>query len=102
MGPIVHLTLYICGETLRSRNALHSVERIRHAYGPGCAIRVVDVIDNPVEAEEQRILATPTLVRDLPQPRRRVVGDLIDVDQVCRILDLPLPPSSPENADRTP
>lgn len=81
MGPTVHLTLYICGETLRSRNALRAIDRIRHAYGPHCAIKVVDVIDSPAEAEEQRILATPTLVRDLPPPRRRVVGDLIDVDQ---------------------
>ena len=93
MTEPIRLTLYICGETIRSQNALRALDRIRITLGQECEARVVDVVLNPAEAELVRILATPTLVRDFPLPTRRVVGDLDDLDQVRRILNLPSVPS---------
>lgn len=52
-------------------------------------IDVVDVVENPERAEIEGILATPTLVRDTPPPRRRVVGDLADLGVVRAALGLP-------------
>jgi circadian clock protein KaiB len=53
-----------------------------------CEIRVVDVLENPRQAEEMRILATPTLIREAPQPPRRVIGDLSDMEKVFQALSL--------------
>ncbi|GEO81318.1 circadian clock KaiB family protein [Pararhodospirillum oryzae] len=89
MTEPIRLTLYICGETIRSQNALRALDRIRITLGEACEARVVDVVLNPAEAELVRILATPTLIRDHPPPTRRVVGDLDDLEQVRRILNLP-------------
>jgi len=56
--------------------------------GCGCEIRIVDVMENPREAEELRILATPMLVRQAPLPLRRVIGDLSDMEKVFEALEL--------------
>lgn len=89
MTETIRLTLYICGETIRSQNALRALDRIRITLGQDCEARIVDVVQNPAEAELARILATPTLVREHPPPMRRVVGDLHDLDQVRQVLNLP-------------
>ncbi|MBE1237267.1 circadian clock protein KaiB [Phaeovibrio sulfidiphilus] len=89
MTQAIHLTLYICGETVRSQNALRAFDRLRDTVGSDATFRVVDVVVDPDEAETARILATPTLVRETPQPQRRVIGDLEDLDQVRKILSLP-------------
>ena len=53
------------------------------------AFEVVDVRERPELAEEDRILATPTLVRRTPAPVRKVIGDLGEIDRVLARLDLP-------------
>lgn len=49
---------------------------------------MIDVLDHPQLAEDERILATPTLIKQLPPPLRRVIGDLSDKDKVLLGLDL--------------
>jgi circadian clock protein KaiB len=49
---------------------------------------IVDVLESPQMAEDERILATPTLIRELPPPARRIIGDLSDAAQVLLCLDL--------------
>lgn len=51
-------------------------------------ITIVDVLEHPELAEEEKILATPTVIRELPLPRRRLVGDLSDVRGVLSALDI--------------
>lgn len=85
----LRLTLYVMGHTARSAAAIESLERIcamdlRGKY----SLRVVDVLERPQLAEDQKILATPTLVKELPRPLRRVVGDLSNVERVLLGLDL--------------
>lgn len=89
MKPSIRLTLYICGETIRSQNALRAFDCLRNDLGADGEFRVVDVVVNPDEAEHARILGTPTLIRDFPDPPRRVLGDLEDLDKVRRIFSLP-------------
>ena len=82
-----HLTLYVAGDTPRSRQAMANLEHICAALlgGQGrCA--TVDVLDNPEVADSERILTTPTLVRESPSPRRRVTGDLSDAQRVLAAL----------------
>ncbi|OHC63082.1 MAG: hypothetical protein A2045_04255 [Rhodocyclales bacterium GWA2_65_20] len=83
------LKLYITDHTLRSRQALEQLrklceEQFPHEY----ELEVVDVLDHPDEALAQHILATPTVVRELPHPIRRIIGDLSDVDKVLAGLAL--------------
>lgn len=86
-APIL-LKLYIAGASARSRRALENLERI--CGRASCAFEVVDIVEQPAAAEELRILATPVVIRDEPQPARRIVGDLSDEHAVALGLDLPL------------
>jgi circadian clock protein KaiB len=71
--------IYVTGQTSRSAQAVASVHRLCEAQVAGrYELEVVDVVDHPDMAEEERILATPTVVRYSPLPRRRVIGDLSD------------------------
>lgn len=77
------LKLYVTDHTLRSRQALEQLrklceEQFPHEY----ELEVVDVLDHPDEATARHILATPTVVRELPHPIRRIIGDLSDVEKV--------------------
>jgi circadian clock protein KaiB len=85
------LFLYIAGETVRSRAALVNLKRIceEHlATGAGYRIEVIDLIKNPKLAKEHQILALPTVVRQLPSPMRKIIGDLSDTERVLVGLDL--------------
>lgn len=75
----LHLTLYVAGDTPRSRLAVANLERIcAELLGGRAQCSTVDVLDSPERADADRILTTPTLIRDFPTPRRRVTGDLSD------------------------
>ena len=83
------LKLYITDHTLRSRQALAQLrqlceEQFPHEY----ELEVVDVLDHPDEATAHHILATPTVVRELPHPIKRIIGDLSDVEKVLAGLAL--------------
>ncbi|CAG0972096.1 Circadian clock protein KaiB [Rhodocyclaceae bacterium] len=90
------LKLYVTDHTLRSRQALVQLQRLCEEQFPNLyELEVVDVLEHPAEARAQRILATPTVVRELPHPIRRIIGDLADVDKVLAGLAL-----HPETKDR--
>jgi circadian clock protein KaiB len=83
----VRFHLFIAGETPRSRRAIENLHRIvRETPGWRCEIQVTDVLAYPERAEEERILATPTLIKESPLPRRRVTGDLSDSEKVLRVM----------------
>jgi len=83
------LKLYITGQTPNSMRAVDNLKRICETQLRGkYDIKVIDVLKKPQLAEEDKILATPTLVRSLPLPLRKVIGDLSDTDKVLLGLDL--------------
>jgi circadian clock protein KaiB len=82
--------LYVAGQTERSQTALANLRVLCEAVLPGrYELEVVDVVEQPGRAEEQRILATPTVVRLAPSPQRRVIGDLSDHRRAALALGLP-------------
>ena len=76
-----HLKLYVVSGTHSSDRAVAALETLRQDL-PDVAIDVVDVRERPDVAEAERVIATPMLVRVSPEPSRRVVGDLSDLDKV--------------------
>lgn len=83
------LRLYIAGETSRSLAALENLQKIcdQHLTGK-YQVEVVDLLKNPQLAEGDQILAVPTLVRRLPPPLKKIIGDLSDTQRVLVGLDL--------------
>ena len=83
------LKLYVTGQTLRSQRAIANLRRICESDLAGAyEMIVIDVLERPQLAEDEKILATPTLVKELPTPIRRIIGDLSDSDKVLLGLDL--------------
>lgn len=83
------LTLFVTGRTPRAERAIANLRRLCEDELEGCyELVVVDVLENPQAAEDERILATPTLIKQLPPPLRRVIGDLSDKDKVLLGLNL--------------
>lgn len=77
------LKLFITGQTPRSTYAIANLNRICHeALRDQCDVLIIDVLENPELAEEDRVLATPTLIKTSPPPARRVIGDLSDIQKV--------------------
>lgn len=83
------LRLYISGKTPPAERALANVRRLcDDKFAGQYTVEVIDVLEQPQLAEEAKILATPTLVKVLPLPVRRVIGDLADTEKVLLGLDL--------------
>jgi circadian clock protein KaiB len=83
------LRLYVSGATACSARAIEYVKTLCEEHLPGrYDLEVVDIYQQPGLAEDDRILATPTLVRRLPLPLRRLVGDLSDPERVLGRLNL--------------
>ena len=83
------LKLYVAGNTPNSMRALKTLRNILETEFLGVyALKVIDVLKNPQLAEEDKILATPTLAKILPPPVRRIIGDLSDRERVLIGLDL--------------
>lgn len=107
------LKLYVAGSSARATTAIENLRRIcdqdlHGEYG----LEIIDVLEHPEAAEQDRVLATPTLIKQLPPPIRRVIGDLSDREKVLLGLEVrpvtgggtraasgppapPLPPTSP-------
>ncbi len=82
--------LFVTGQTERSLAAEANLRALCDSCLPGSyELEVVDTIERPGLAEEQRILATPTVVRLAPLPQRRVIGDLSDHHRAAYALGLP-------------
>lgn len=83
------LRLYVAGETPRSVAAIRNLKKICEEHLAGrYRIEVVDLLENPQLARGDQILAIPTLVRKLPSPIRKIIGDLSKTDRVLVGLDL--------------
>lgn len=83
------LRLFITGRTPKSERTisnLHSIckNELKSLY----ELEIIDVLENPELAEEKKILVTPTLIKDLPPPLKRIIGDLSDTEKVMNGLDL--------------
>jgi circadian clock protein KaiB len=88
-GEIFELKLYVAGQTPKSRAALENLHKICEGHLRGrYRLEVVDLARNPSLARTDRILAIPTLVRSLPTPISRIIGDLSDEEQVLMGLNV--------------
>jgi circadian clock protein KaiB len=82
------LRLYVAGQTPRSVAALANLKKICEEYLAGkYRVEVVDLMANPALARTDQILAIPTLVRKLPAPARKIIGDLSQTERVLVGLD---------------
>ena len=88
-----HLRLYVAGQSPKSLRAFANLKQLcdEHLAGP-YEIEVIDLIDQPALARSDNILAIPTLVRRLPPPLRKIIGDLSDTERVLVALRLQPPP----------
>jgi circadian clock protein KaiB len=83
------LRLYVTGQTPRTEKAIANLHRIcRDDLHGRYELQIIDVLEHPQLAEDEKILATPTLIKRLPPPLRRVIGDLSDKDKVLLGLDV--------------
>jgi circadian clock protein KaiB len=88
------LRLYVTGMTLRSMQAIANLRVICETRLQGrYELEVVDIYQHPHLARDEQIVAAPTLIRRLPLPLRRVIGDLSDEKRVLRGLDLQRKPA---------
>ena len=82
-GQVWELRLYIAGQTPKSVTAFANLKRLCEAEVPGrYRIEVIDLLQNPQLAEGDQIVAIPTLVRRLPEPVRKFVGDLSNSERL--------------------
>jgi len=83
------LKLFVTGNTPNSLRAIANLKKILAEELKGMyTLQIVDVLKNPQLAEDEKILATPTLSRILPPPIRRIIGDLSDREKVLIGLDI--------------
>jgi circadian clock protein KaiB len=83
------LRLYVAGQTPRSLAALTNLKRICEQYLENrYSIEIVDLVRNPQLARRDQILAIPTLVRNLPMPMRKIIGDLSNTEKVLMGLEV--------------
>jgi len=83
------MRLFIAGDSPKSRAALSNLQRLCERHIPGrYEIEVIDLAKNPALAKTHQILAIPTLIRSLPEPIKRVIGDLSDADKAFVMLDM--------------
>jgi circadian clock protein KaiB len=84
-----NLRLYTAGQSPKSLAALNNLKRVCEEHLAGrYSIEVVDLLKNPRLAKDDQIVAIPTLVRKLPEPLRRIVGDLSDTERALVGLQL--------------
>jgi len=83
------LRLYVAGQTPKSLTAFSNLKQICETHLEGrYRIEVIDLLEQPQLSTGDQILAIPTLVRKLPQPVRKIIGDLSDTERVLVGLDL--------------
>lgn len=88
-GDFFELRLYVAGQTARSLAALANLQRICDEHLEGrYRLEVIDLLERPQLARGDQIFALPTLVRKLPPPIRKLVGDLSDTERALVGLDL--------------
>ena len=95
------LRLFVTGTSPRAEVAVANLRRICEQELQGrYELQVIDVLEQPQLAEDEKVLATPTLIKQLPPPLRRVIGDLSDKDKV--LLGLEVRPAALADSDPKP
>jgi len=88
-NPAVYLKLFVTGFTSRSQTAITNLKLLcEEEFGSDYKLEIIDVLEHPELAENEKILATPSLIRTLPPPIRRLIGDLTDKEKVLHSLDV--------------
>ncbi len=84
------LCLYVAGQTPKSKLAFANLKKLceKCLAGKYC-IEVIDILDNPQVAKDDQIIAIPTVVRKLPLPLRKTIGDISNTERVLKGLDIP-------------
>ncbi len=92
------LRLYVAGQTPKSQAAFANLKKVCEEHLSGkCRIEVIDLVRNPRLAQGDQILAVPTLVRKLPEPIRKIIGDLSNTERV--LVGLDIRPHTPESIE---
>ncbi len=87
--PKLKLSLYITGKTTQSERAISNLQKIiQENLNEKYELEIIDVLERPQLAEDEKIFATPTLLKELPPPLRKIIGDLSDKEKVLLGLDL--------------
>jgi circadian clock protein KaiB len=87
-GIFWELTLYVAGNTAKSTAAIENLKRYCAEHlDKRYKVEIIDLHKNPASAERDQILAIPTLVRKMPKPIRKIIGDLSNVEKVLVALD---------------
>jgi circadian clock protein KaiB len=83
------LKLYVAGQSAKSVNAVANIKKLCEAHLPGrYVLDVIDLYQQPQLAQGEQIIAVPTLIRKLPSPLRRVIGDMSSTERVLIGLDI--------------
>lgn len=83
------LRLYVTGTTPRSTRAIQNIRSLCEEHLAGrYDLQVIDIYQQPANAKEEQIIAAPTLIKQLPSPLRKLVGDLSDTEKVLAGLDV--------------
>jgi circadian clock protein KaiB len=82
------LRLYVSGSSERSLKAVHNLKKLCEEHLPEYDLEVIDIYKNPEAARDEQIIAAPTLVKKLPQPLRKFVGDLSNTQKILVGLDI--------------
>jgi circadian clock protein KaiB len=87
-GPTFFLKLYVAGNTPRSIKAILNLKQICHEHLKGsCDFEIIDIYQHPVLARGEQIIAAPTLIKKLPPPLRKFIGDLSDTQKILVGID---------------
>jgi circadian clock protein KaiB len=83
------LRLYVSGMTARSRQAIHNIQKLCEEHLAGrYDLEIIDIYQQPALAKEGQIVAAPTLVKKLPLPLRRIIGDMADPGRIMVVLGI--------------
>ena len=84
-----NLRLYVAGQTPKSLASLANLKKLCETHLPGrYTIEVIDLMKDPALAQRDQIVAIPTLIRQLPEPLKRIIGDLSNAEKVLVGLDI--------------
>ena len=87
--PFYELRLYIAGLTPQSQRAIKNVKAVCEEHlGERYALKIIDIYQQPVLAKGEQIVAVPTLIKHLPQPLRKLIGNMADAKTLLVGLDL--------------
>lgn len=85
--PRIEVLLFVAGQSATGRRAARTIRQVVTDAQIALDLRVIDVLEQPEQAEIHRVLATPTVIRVLPTPQVRVVGDLGEGDDLLTVAD---------------